>query len=94
MRVKVRYFASLRDLLGVREEEYEVEGEPTVRELILEYVLKRHENVAGAVFEKLEGLLRGEEAGYMIIVNGDRADPARKLRSGDVVAILPPVGGG
>ncbi|HEX69353.1 MAG TPA: molybdopterin synthase sulfur carrier subunit, partial [Candidatus Bathyarchaeota archaeon] len=34
MKVKIRYFTFLRELIGRREEEYEFEKEPTVKELI------------------------------------------------------------
>ena len=94
IKVRVKYFASLRELIGVREEEYEAEAGTTIRKLLLEYVLRRHENAASAVLKRIEKLLRGGESGYMIIVNGGRADPDYRLKSGDVVAILPPVGGG
>jgi molybdopterin converting factor small subunit len=38
--------------------------------------------------------MRGEESSYIVIVNGDRARLDQELRGGDVVAVLPPVGGG
>lgn len=90
----MKYFASFRELFGVSEEEYEVEKGDRLRDLLLNYIPGRHAHVAGVWKDKVEQLMRGEEPSYIVIVNGDRADFDQELRDGDVVAILPPVGGG
>jgi molybdopterin converting factor small subunit len=39
---KVKYFGRLRELLGVREEEYEVRNSSLADLLIIYYILNRH----------------------------------------------------
>lgn len=95
MRVKVKYFAVLRELLGVGEEEYEVEGGTRLLDLLQLYIPERHKHVAGILKDQLHRILGDDGSpGYIVIVNGKRVDPNEVLRDGDVVAILPPVGGG
>ncbi len=94
MRVKVKYFASIRELFGVGEEEYEVEKGVKLMDLLLNYIPGRHAHTADLWKRKLEGFMRGEESSYIVIVNGDRARLDQELKDGDVIAVLPPVGGG
>ena len=94
MRVQVKYFASLRELMGVSEEEYEISGEVTLRELLTNHIPERHREASDVWREKISSFLKGEEAGYIVIVNGRRIDLDQKLKDGDVVAVLPPIGGG
>ena len=94
MRVKVKYFASLREVLGIGEEEYEVDEGTKLIDLLLNRIPERHRYAAEIWRERIRGLLKGEAAGYIVIVNGDRARPDQELKDGDLVAVLPPVGGG
>jgi len=94
MRVKVKYFASMRELFGVSEEEYEVEKGVKLVDLLLNHIPSRHAHVADIWRNKVESFMKGEEASYIVIVNGDRARLDQELKDGDVVAVLPPVGGG
>jgi molybdopterin synthase sulfur carrier subunit len=94
MRVKVKYFASIRELFGVSEEEYEVERGVKLADLLLNHIPSRHAHVAEVWRDKVEGFMRGGEASYIVIVNGDRARLDQELKDGDIVAVLPPVGGG
>jgi molybdopterin synthase sulfur carrier subunit len=94
MRIKVKYFASIRELFGVSEEEYEVERGVKLADLLLNHIPSRHAHVADIWKNKVESFMRGEESSYIVIVNGDRARLDQELRGGDVVAVLPPVGGG
>ncbi len=94
MRIKVKYFASLREAIGVREEEYELEDGIKLIELLLNHIPERHRNVAEIWKEKIGGFLKRESSSYIVIVNGNRAKLDQELRDGDVVAVLPPVGGG
>lgn len=94
MKIKVRYFASLREVLGVGEEEYEVGEGTKLIDLLLNRVPERHKYAAEIWKERIKGFLKGEPASYIVIVNGDRARLDQELKDGDVVAVLPPVGGG
>ena len=90
----MKYFALLREILGVGEEEYELEDGVTLYDLLLNHIPERHRNAAEVWRDKIRRFLEGESPGYIVIVNGNRADPDKRLRDGDVVAVLPPVGGG
>ena len=90
----MKYFASLRELIGVSEEEYELQDGTTLKDLILKNVPERHKEIADEWINEVNKIISGEKEGYVFIVNGDRADLDRKLSEGDVAALLPPVGGG
>lgn len=94
MKVKMKYFASLRELIGISEEEYELQEGTTLKDLILKHVPERHKEIADEWINEVNKIISGEKEGYVFIVNGDRADLDRKLNEGDVAALLPPVGGG
>ena len=115
LKVKVRFFASLRELLGnIREEEYEVEDGTRLMDLLLRYIPGRHRNVSKSwkewIFETERNEVKFDKDGipvlsyYLILVNGkscssiseDERRPGLryKLKDGDDIAILPPVGGG
>jgi len=94
MKIQVKYFASLRELIGVAEEEYEIDREITLRDLLTNHIPERHRAISDAWNEKISSFLKGEGTGYIVIVNGRRVDLDQKLRDGDVVAVLPPIGGG
>lgn len=94
VKVKVKYFALLREIVGVGEEEYELDEETKLIDLLLNHIPRKHKD-ASEVFKDYVGrFLRGESTSYIVIVNGDRANPNQELKDGDVVAVLPPVGGG
>ena len=94
MKVKVKYFTFLRELVGRREEEYEFEKEPTVEELIKFIAKKYGKEAENYLFEK-DGRLKEI---LSFLVNGKSVTsldgPKTKLKNGDVLAIIPPVGGG
>ena len=94
MKVKVRYFTFLRELIGRREEEYEFEKEPTVEELIKFIAEKYGKEAKDYLFEK-DGRLKEI---LSFLVNGKSITslkgPKTKLKDGDILAIMPPVGGG
>jgi len=115
LKVKVRLFASLRELLGnIREEEYEVEDGTTLMDLLLQHIPERHSNVSKSwkewIFETERHEIKFDKDGipvlsyYLILVNGRsynsisedgrRLGLMYKLKDGDEIAILPPVGGG
>ena len=114
-RVKVRHFASLRELLNdTREEEYEVKDGTTLIDLLLKRIPERHRKVSTKwkrrIFETERGKIKFDKYGtpvlsyYLILINGrsyrsiseDGRHPGLryKLKDGNRIAILPPVGGG
>jgi len=76
----VIYFASIRELTGLAEEEVELPEGSTVMAL-METVKGLHEPLRGA-------------GRVLVAVNGEFAEPGIALGEGDVVALFPPVSGG
>jgi molybdopterin converting factor small subunit len=103
MMVKVKYFGRLRELLGVKEEEYSVEN-LSLTDLLIKYIPSRHPEIAEEwkkiVFVTVGDDIVMSEDGtpilkyYSILVNGLSRNLTYILRNNDEVAILPPVGGG
>lgn len=101
--MRVKYFGRIRELMGVREEEYEVE-DVTLAKLLLECIPGRHKDSAEEFKKLILGAIRGnfdlDECkrpvikDYIVLVSGRVVEATYKLRVGDEVAILPPVGGG
>jgi len=88
MRVKVRYFARYRSLVGKSEEELEVPDGITIRELV-EILKERHSALKNEVFAEDDDL-----ADVNVSLNGRYARFDEVLRDGDTVALFPPVSGG
>ncbi len=81
MRLKVRYFASVREFTGLPEEEVDMPDGSTA-EMLKSSVVLKHSS------------LRGQESNILVAVNGSFVEPKKKLKSGDEVALFPPVSGG
>jgi molybdopterin synthase sulfur carrier subunit len=85
LKIKVLYFAALREQLGTAAEEVELPaGVSTVA------ALRSHLRARGGAWERAlaEGRL------VRMAVNQDMAPPATAIRAGDEVAFFPPVTGG
>lgn len=97
VRVSVRFFTSLRELTGKREETLEFSGKERVTVgLVLERLGKRYgKDFVDYVFDQKTGEVKGF---LQFLVNGRSASTLSgldtPLRDGDVLAIIPPVGGG
>ena len=79
MRVSILYFAALRDVVGLEEEQLEVTG--TVRDAVQAAVV-RHPQLAAHL-------------GYTRVArNAAFAGDGELLQEGDTLALLPPVSGG
>ncbi len=97
MRVSVRFFTSLREIVGKREETLSFsEGEKVTVELVLAELRKIYgkkfvDYVFEAETEHVKSFLQ-------LLVNGRSASTMgglqTVLKDGDVLAFLPPVGGG
>lgn len=92
MQVKVLAFAGFREILG-KERVVELEGEPTVKEL-LDALASASPRFKEAAFEP-SGALRDY---VLLMVNRKRIDPeedlSRVLAEGDELAVFPPLAGG
>ena len=84
-KVKVLYFASLREQLGTSGEEVELpEGVRTMAQL------RTHLRSRGGSYEQA----LSERRALRMALNQDMAQPAAPLKAGDEVAFFPPVTGG
>lgn len=85
MKVKVLYFASVREKLGRDAEELELPAEISTVSALRSHLCARGGAWADALAENR--LLR-------TAVNQDMAQPAATIKTGDEVAFFPPVTGG
>ena len=85
MKVKVLFFAALREQLGTSVEEIELPADvATVA------ALKDHLSQRGGEY----GKALGGKALVRIAVNQDMAQPTARIKAGDEIAFFPPVTGG
>lgn len=80
MRIELRFFASISDMMGIVEDETAMPEGSTV-EALLEKMKRGHESLR-------------EMDRILVAVNGEYVDPTTILDEGDVVAMFPPVSGG
>lgn len=80
MRIELRFFASIRDLMGIAADETAMPEGSTV-EALLEKMKREHDPLR-------------EMDLILVAVNGEYVDPSTTLEEGDVVAMFPPVSGG
>ena len=101
-KVKVKYFSGLYELLGVREEEYDVENS-TLADLLMKHIPNRHPETAKELREAISLTVRSEVTmnrdtamlkNYFILVNGLHQNLTYMLKDSDEVVILPSVEGG
>ena len=97
LRVSVRFFTSLREIVNKREETLEFpEGEKVTVDTVLKVLSQRYgKRFVDYVYDGKSGEVRGF---LQFLVNGKSATNQNglqtELEDGDVLAILPPVGGG
>lgn len=97
MQVSVRFFTTLREMTGKREETLTFSrGEDATIGAVLERLAKRYgKSFVDYVYDHKTG----EVKGYLqFLVNGRNTSTFQgsdtKLADGDVLAIIPPIGGG
>jgi molybdopterin synthase sulfur carrier subunit len=81
MKVRVQFYAQLRDLAGIREQDVDLPQGATVRDLLSEIYAQRPS-------------LRAHDKSILIGVGVEFADRDYKLKSGEEISIMPPVQGG
>lgn len=93
----MRFFTTLREVTGKREETVEFAKDSTVTlDDVLQKLTKKHgKDFTEYVYDRRTD----QPKGYLqFLINGKSITPAKgfktKLRDGDVLAIIPPVGGG
>jgi molybdopterin synthase sulfur carrier subunit len=97
LQVQVRFFTSLREIVNRREETLKfTEGEKVTVDTALKTLAQRH---GKRFIEYVYDAKTGEVRGFLqFLVNGKSAATLdglnTELENGDVLAILPPVGGG
>jgi len=94
IRVKVKFFTTLREIVGKKEEQIELSRSVTVEALLRQLSKTYGKEFEDYVYDEL-GNIRGH---LQFLVNGNSVTALKgfktKLREGDQLAILPPVGGG
>lgn len=93
MKMSVRFFAALREIAGKKEETLEFADKASVT---VEKALKALVKLHGKEFADYVYDTQGREVrGYLqLLVNEKSATMKTKLKDGDVLVIVPPVGGG
>jgi len=81
MKLRVQFYAQLRDLIGVRELEVDLSDGATVRELLDQIYAK-------------QPALRSHDKSILIGAGLEFVDRNYKLKPGEEIAIMPPVQGG
>ena len=85
MKVKVLFFASLREQLGTSAEEIDLP-----RDVTTVAALRSHLQARGGAYQKV----LSEKALVRAAVNQDMVQPGAAIKAGDEVAFFPPVTGG
>lgn len=97
MRVSVRFFTTLREITGKREETLEFpDGERITLAKVLERLAERYgKSFVEYVYDSQTGDVKGF---LQFLINGRSASTLKGLETelvdSDVLAIIPPVGGG
>jgi len=81
MKVRVKYFALYRDLLGKADEEFQLDKNATIEDL-LNQLMSLHPH------------FKDVEAYMLISLNEEFVDKRSRLKDGDIIAFFPPVSGG
>jgi molybdopterin synthase sulfur carrier subunit len=94
MKVEVKFFTSLREITGKKVEEIQLQSVITVEELLILLSEKYGKKFREYIYNK-----KGKVHGFLsFLVNGKNINVLQgfdtELKQGDIIAILPPVGGG
>ncbi len=95
MKVNVKYFATLRDITGKREEQIELCKDSTMRDLLKRLVELHGSAFSNYVMEEVPGVPKRH---LLFLIDGTSMNTMgglnARLSNGCVVALMPPVGGG
>ncbi|MFQ6074075.1 MAG: ubiquitin-like small modifier protein 1 [Candidatus Bathyarchaeia archaeon] len=94
MKVTVKFFTTLREIVGKPQEQIELPEAVTVNELLQQLGKEYGEKFSRYVYDE-KGAVRGH---LHFLINGKSVTTQQglktKLKENDILAILPPVGGG
>jgi molybdopterin synthase sulfur carrier subunit len=94
MKVTVKFFTTLREIVGKPQEQIELSEAFTVNDLLKQLEEKYGEKFTRYVFDQ-KGAVRGH---LHFLINGKSITTQQglktKFKENDILAILPPVGGG
>ena len=95
MKVRVRYFAALREITGKREEQVELQPDSTMRDLFNSLVELHGTRFKEYVLEEKTGSPRTH---LIFLINGTSINSLQgletRLNDDSVISMMPPVGGG
>ena len=94
MKVEVKFFTSLREITGKKVDQLQLQSSITVYELIIMLSKKYGKKFSEYIYNN-----KGEPQEYLsFLINGTNINNIEgfdtKLKKEDIIAILPPVGGG
>jgi len=94
MKVEIKFFTSLREITGKKTDEIQLNKTITIEELLTLLSEKYGKNFHEYIYNK-----KGKVQGFLsFLINGKNINALEgfntKLKQGDTIAILPPVGGG
>jgi molybdopterin synthase sulfur carrier subunit len=94
MKVEIKFFTSLREITGKKVDQLQLQSSITVDELIIMLSEKYGKKFREYIYNR-----KGEPQEYLsFLVNGTNINKIKgfntKLKNEDIIAILPPVGGG
>lgn len=102
--IKVKYFSRVRELLDLKEEQYEVVDGTSVMDILTKLIPERHPEVSKSWTRHLFLTIGDEVAfdkdgtpilsNYVALVNAEPRSLEYWLKDGDEIAILLPIGGG
>jgi molybdopterin synthase sulfur carrier subunit len=94
MKIEVKFFTSLREITGKKIDKIQIKNNTNIKELLRLLSEKHGEKFREYIYNEYE-----EIQGFLsFLVNGKNINNMQgldtKLKEGNIVAILPPVGGG
>jgi molybdopterin synthase sulfur carrier subunit len=94
MKVEVKFFTSLREITGKKSDEIQLQNVITVEELLTLLSEKYGKKFREYIYNK-----KGKVQDFLsFLVNGKNINVLQgfdtELKQGDIIAIIPPVGGG
>ncbi len=92
-RIKTRYFAVVREIVGLKEEEIEVPEEATLQDFI-RILAEKYERLRNVILDEDGNLKAGYNVAHNTTTIPKHQLDKKKVKDGDEVVILPPIGGG
>ncbi|MHA1589662.1 MAG: MoaD/ThiS family protein [Candidatus Njordarchaeales archaeon] len=94
MKVKVRYFAYIRQLVqDTREEEFSLPDRATLRDLLMKIVKKYGRSIEKVLFDSMQKKALSEN--IIVLVNGKAVNDLKlELEDEDTISIMPFLSGG